>query len=1149
METQVRKPLALIALLFAVGCAVRPPSPVDSDAGSIGAESLAHVVGAAGPIGPYPLNLLAKCDAGEIVGMLGGVQGCVYQAQLDGGAILGVTGTAPVAVSAGAHPVVSLNGIDGGGQYAYAADGGWRGVVGVQSVAGSAPISCSGNPTATCSISAATDIAAGSLSASDKTKLDGITAGAAVASVGATAPITSTGGTTPTIAIVASTDSVAGSMSAADKTKLDGITAGAAVATVTGSAPIVSSGGTSPAISITGATTSAVGSIKLANDFASSSTATTPVIGSLQSGEVTCGASTGMLTAASGASSPGITGNANNGLTLISPSNVSSFTLESGGTTTDQLFSFSGAFTGKTYLNVGLGGASSTNLLCSGGTGFTGQCGLSFGPTGSVVGTTNSVLIEGQPNSGEPGTAGPAILLGGPETSTGPGANVAGWSGVVGGLATSCSTGTCTGGDAYVYGGTGTTANGVAHFGLGGTAAGASGGSISGIDVFRINPPTGNETTGEVDFPTGSNLYIGSTNAAVANGTNVIGIATGTAPSSCAASGCIFASTAGTTIMNHDNSTTQIGESGIVFGAANGTTQLVQTTGTTGTGSGMIVAGQSMSGAGATAGSATFSAGSATGTTGTTTGGNVTLSAGIAVATSGAGNGGSVTIHGGAGINGGAPGSVSIYSGAGGTAAGGNISLIADGTAANNGFVALYAQAAKTMQVNGGEVDVLNGENLCIGSTNAAVANGTNVIGIATGTAPSSCSQNACLYSTASGLGLMDSSNNALAINGTAQTWANGSNAVTVGTSGTGTFNLNTGNGTGGASTSSSAGSLTFTTGLGGTPASGTGNGSHGGDWSPTTGNGGNGLGTSGNGGRGGQMNVNTGNGGNGVGTAGAGGAGGNIALNAGNGGTSTGSANNANGGTVYIDSGAPGTGGGGTAGVAGPIIFQENGTSIMELKASATNTAAAEFGIANGYNFTMGSITGAQSTGTNILGMKAGSAASTCNTDVCIEEITAGTGPGIWALFGAGGMLSQLASDVTGTHNSEQIEIVKSATQKRTTGVSQTVTSTMALNSAVGVSVDAICMARTITAGTAGAIGDMGKIHVEGLVTNPAGTSSLVGTTATIATQGAAASNPVASCVISGNASGQVIVTATGASNGAGLVLDWGIFVTLEQL
>lgn len=136
-----------------------------------------------------------------------------------------------------------------------------------------------------------------------------------VTSVGATAPITSTGGTTPTIAINAATTSAAGSMSAADKTKLDGIAAGAqvnanafgtivvagspnvvadnpsgtltlvaganitltanagtdavtiaatgstGVASVTGTAPIVSSGGANPAISITAATTSAAGSM------------------------------------------------------------------------------------------------------------------------------------------------------------------------------------------------------------------------------------------------------------------------------------------------------------------------------------------------------------------------------------------------------------------------------------------------------------------------------------------------------------------------------------------------------------------------------------------------------------------------------------------------------------------------------------------------------------------------------------------------------------------------------------------------------------------------------------------------------------------------------------------------------------------------
>jgi hypothetical protein len=50
-----------------------------------------------------------------------------------------------------------------------------------------------------------------------------------VTAVSGTAPITSTGGTTPAIGISAATTSAAGSMSSADKTKLDGIQAGAQV--------------------------------------------------------------------------------------------------------------------------------------------------------------------------------------------------------------------------------------------------------------------------------------------------------------------------------------------------------------------------------------------------------------------------------------------------------------------------------------------------------------------------------------------------------------------------------------------------------------------------------------------------------------------------------------------------------------------------------------------------------------------------------------------------------------------------------------------------------------------------------------------------------------------------------------------------------
>lgn len=113
--------------------------------------------------------------------------------------------------------------------------------------------------------SVATTSAAGFMSASDKTKLNTVTAGAAVADVTGTAPIVSSGGLTPAISIVAATTSVPGSMSAADKTKLDGITAGAAVASVSGTAPIASTGGTTPAISISAATTAAAGSMSAAD--------------------------------------------------------------------------------------------------------------------------------------------------------------------------------------------------------------------------------------------------------------------------------------------------------------------------------------------------------------------------------------------------------------------------------------------------------------------------------------------------------------------------------------------------------------------------------------------------------------------------------------------------------------------------------------------------------------------------------------------------------------------------------------------------------------------------------------------------------------------------------------------------------------------
>ncbi len=110
-----------------------------------------------------------------------------------------------------------------------------------------------------------------------------------VTGVSGTAPIASTGGAAPVISIAAATTSVPGSMSAADKTKLDGVATGATanvgtVTGVTGTAPVVSSGGAAPAISISAATTSAAGSMSAADKtkldaIAASATANPPSYG------------------------------------------------------------------------------------------------------------------------------------------------------------------------------------------------------------------------------------------------------------------------------------------------------------------------------------------------------------------------------------------------------------------------------------------------------------------------------------------------------------------------------------------------------------------------------------------------------------------------------------------------------------------------------------------------------------------------------------------------------------------------------------------------------------------------------------------------------------------------------------------------------
>lgn len=90
-----------------------------------------------------------------------------------------------------------------------------------------APITGDGSPGSPVGISAATTVAAGSMSAADKVKLNGLTGTVAV-----TAPITGDGSGGSPVGISAASTTAAGSMSAVDKAKLNFVEADWALATV-----------------------------------------------------------------------------------------------------------------------------------------------------------------------------------------------------------------------------------------------------------------------------------------------------------------------------------------------------------------------------------------------------------------------------------------------------------------------------------------------------------------------------------------------------------------------------------------------------------------------------------------------------------------------------------------------------------------------------------------------------------------------------------------------------------------------------------------------------------------------------------------------------------------------------------------------------
>jgi hypothetical protein len=97
------------------------------------------------------------------------------------------------------------------------------GAGGISTLTGIAPIGVTSGVNPDVSISPATELVPGSMSAADKQKLDGMGAGAAIVAVSVSAPLVSSGGSSPSLSLPDATDSAAGALSATDKTKLDGL--------------------------------------------------------------------------------------------------------------------------------------------------------------------------------------------------------------------------------------------------------------------------------------------------------------------------------------------------------------------------------------------------------------------------------------------------------------------------------------------------------------------------------------------------------------------------------------------------------------------------------------------------------------------------------------------------------------------------------------------------------------------------------------------------------------------------------------------------------------------------------------------------------------------------------------------------------------
>jgi hypothetical protein len=224
----------------------------------------------------------------------------------------------------------------------------------------------------------------------------------------------------------------------------------------------------------------------------------------------------------------------------------------------------------------------------------------------------------------------------------------------------------------------------------------------------------------------------------------------------------------------------------------------------------------------------------------------------------------------------------------------------------------------------------------------------------------------------------------------------------------------------------------------------------------------------------------------------------------------------------------------------SGVLYLGAGNVSLMQMTAT---TSVDEVVSPTGVNWGIGSTAHAGAdTGTNLIDFTHGTANTVCGGDVCLSGVSSG---GLFALS-QHGFATYLAPDLTGTVNTQHDIYERPAACVGTlTGVSQSLTCPFPKITTSGLVAKFTCSARTVTAGSSGAIGDFSWVTNTGVCST--GASTTVCSNASSTTALTTGTQTLQACQIASSSNIPTVSLESSATLGSSLSVD--VIILLEGI